>query len=62
MNAHRNADGTITIPARIEQGGIIGEGEARIGPDDPDYQMWDEWLGAAGVDAAPDAEQVSHDL
>ena len=45
MNATRNPDGTITIPRRAEgEDGLIGDGMATIGPDDPEYAAWDEWL------------------
>lgn len=45
MDATRNADGTITIPRRAEgPGGLIGDAMVTIGPDDPEYAVWDEWL------------------
>lgn len=41
----RNPDGTITIPATVttEDGGH-GDGQTTIGPDDPAFAMWDDWL------------------
>ncbi|GGS88444.1 hypothetical protein ACFFV7_50995 [Nonomuraea spiralis] len=45
VDAIRNADGTITIPRRAEgPGGIVGDAMVTIGPDDPEYAVWDEWL------------------
>lgn len=43
--ATRNADNTLTIPARAEtDDGAIGDGLDTIGPDDPRYEVWDAWL------------------
>ena len=44
MNATRLADGSIRIPKRAEADGVIGDGFVTIGPDDPDFAKWDEWL------------------
>lgn len=47
MNAKRNGDGTLTVPARAEgPPGVIGDGMITIGPDHPDYAEWDRWLAA----------------
>lgn len=46
-SARRNADGTLTIPARAEANdGTIGDGLDTIGPDDPRFGVWDRWLGS----------------
>ena len=58
MSVRRNTDGTISVPARIEQDGIIGEGEARIGPDNPDYQMWDDWLGESPAETGDEYDDT----
>jgi hypothetical protein len=45
MEATRNPDGTINAPFRAKgDDGTIGDGMSRIGPDDPAYAAWDEWL------------------
>lgn len=45
MQATRNADGTLTVPGRAEgPGGMMGDGMITIGPGDPGYADWDEWL------------------
>lgn len=49
MAARRLPDGRLRVPVRAEgPGGIVGDGMAEIGPDDPRYQQWDEYLRAHG--------------
>jgi hypothetical protein len=62
VSVQRNDDGTITVPARIEQDGIIGEGETRIGPDHPDFRMWDDWLSAATADDGETADEAGDEF
>jgi len=45
MGPGRNPDGTITILARNEaEDGSIGDGLTTVGPDDPRFGQWDQWL------------------
>lgn len=47
MGPGKNEDGTLTILARNEgEDGTIGDGLVTIGPDDPRYEVWDQYLSA----------------
>ena len=51
MQAERLPDGRIRIPVRVEwQGGAIGEGVEVVGPDDPRFSAWDDYLRGSGLD------------
>lgn len=41
----RLENGNLLVPMRAEdpKTGSIGDGIAEIGPDHPDFKMWDEW-------------------
>lgn len=54
MRARRNVDGTITIPVAVTAPGVVGHGESTIGPGDPEYAMWDDWLAQHGDGPAGD--------
>lgn len=45
MNAQRTGPNRLRIPARAEgPSGEIGDGMIEIGPDDPRYTQWAEWI------------------
>jgi hypothetical protein len=49
-------NGHLLVPARAEgPNGEIGEGMREIGPDDPAYQLWLNWLWYQHPDAAREA-------
>jgi hypothetical protein len=47
MEAKRLENGNLLVPFGVElEGGIMGDGVREIGPDHPDYEIWDRWLSA----------------
>ena len=45
MQAKRLPDGRLEVPRRAEsETGTIGDGLVIIGPDDPLYEVWDQYL------------------
>lgn len=45
MRPQRLPDGKLWVPKRAESdNGTIGDGSAVIGPDDPTYQVWSDYL------------------
>lgn len=49
MRITKNADGTLTVPASFTDGAaLIGDGMATIGPGEPMYESWLEWIEQNG--------------
>jgi hypothetical protein len=42
----RREDGTLIVPARAEDGDIIGDGVIELRPRDEGYEEWRRWLAA----------------
>jgi hypothetical protein len=42
----RRQDGTLIVPARAEDGDIIGDGVIELRPRDEGYEEWRRWLAA----------------
>jgi hypothetical protein len=40
----RLAPDRLLVPMRAETDGVVGDGAVEIGPEDPDYQQWAEFL------------------
>lgn len=56
MHAKELPNGNLLVPARAEgPNGEIGEGMREIGPDDPTYQIWLDWLRSQHPNTAREA-------
>ena len=56
MNAKELPNGRLLVPRRAEgPRGEIGEGMVEIGPDDPAFEVWADWLRSRCSDVAQEA-------
>lgn len=59
MNARELPNGNLLVPRRAEgPNGEIGDGMVEIGPDDPGFQVWSDWLRSQHPNAAQEASEV----
>lgn len=56
MNAQRRPGGKLLAPMVLETDRGVGDAMVEIGPEHPDFAMWDEWLKLIGVPDAPQRE------
>jgi hypothetical protein len=56
MNPAELPNGNLLVPRRAEgPNGEIGDGMVEIGPDDPKFQVWLDWLRNPHPDATQEA-------